>query len=116
MHGKKILIGISGGIAAYKIPLLVRLLVKAGAEVKVILSPAAEQFVSKVVLAALSKKAVHSSMYNKKDGTWNNHVELGLWADAMLIAPLRPIPLQKCVQVFVITCYWPPIYLLAVLW
>lgn len=86
LQDKKILLGITGSIAAYKSILLVRLLVKAGAEVKVILTPAAKDFVSPLTLSTLSRNAVLSDLYN--DDSWSNHVMLGRWADLMLVAPL----------------------------
>jgi len=95
MKGKKILLGVTGGIAAYKTPLLVRLLVKTGAEVKVIATPSAFEFVTAPTLATLSKNLVLSEFTQSKTGTWNNHVELGLWADLMVIAPLTANTLGK---------------------
>jgi len=95
MQGKRILLGISGGIAAYKIPILVRLLKKQGAEVRCILSPHAQDFVSPLVLATLSQEAVYSEFWNKQTGVWTNHVELGLWADVMLIAPATANTVSK---------------------
>jgi phosphopantothenoylcysteine decarboxylase/phosphopantothenate--cysteine ligase len=93
LSGKKIVLGVTGSIAAYKTPQLVRLLVKAGADVKVITTPSAEQFVTSLSLATVSKHPVHS---NINDGAaWNNHVELGRWADAMLIAPCSANTLAK---------------------
>ncbi len=86
MKGKKILIGVTGSIAAYKSALLVRELVKKEAEVKVILTTSASSFITPLTLATLSKHPVIST-FEKEDGEWNNHVELGLWADAMIIAP-----------------------------
>jgi phosphopantothenoylcysteine decarboxylase/phosphopantothenate--cysteine ligase len=86
MNGKKILVGVTGGIAAYKTPLLVRLLIKAGAEVKVIVSNDALDFVTPLTLSTVSKNPVVSS-FSDKNGTWNNHVELGLWADVFVVAP-----------------------------
>ncbi|MFT4981044.1 MAG: phosphopantothenoylcysteine decarboxylase/phosphopantothenate--cysteine ligase [Bacteroidia bacterium] len=86
MNGKKILVGVAGGIAAYKTPLLVRLLIKAGAEVKVIVSNDALDFVTLLTLSTVSKNPVVSS-FSDKNGTWNNHVELGLWADVFVVAP-----------------------------
>jgi len=85
MQGKKIIVAITGSIAAYKTPQLVRLLVKAGAEVQVIMTEAAKDFVSPLVLATVSKKAVFSSV--SEESHWNNHVHLGRWADVMLVAP-----------------------------
>lgn len=93
LSGKKIVLAVTGSIAAYKTPHLVRLLVKAGAEVRVLTTPSAEAFVSPLALATVSKHPVHS---NVADGTaWNNHVELGRWADAMLIAPCSANTLAK---------------------
>lgn len=86
MNGKKILVGVTGGIAAYKTPLLVRLLVKAGAEVKVVVTDNALDFVTDLTLSTVSKNPVVSSFYDAA-GTWNNHVELGLWADLFVVAP-----------------------------
>ena len=91
--GKKIVLGITGSIAAYKAPLIVRGLVKAGAEVKVIMTPAATDFVSKLTLATLSKSEVLIDLF--KEETWVNHVQLGRWADVMLIAPLSCNTLSK---------------------
>ena len=97
LSGKNILLGITGGIAAYKTTFLVRLLIKAGANVKVILTDSASSFVSPLTLATLSKNPVLSSFINKEDGSvsWNNHVELGLWADLMLIAPATANTMSK---------------------
>jgi phosphopantothenoylcysteine decarboxylase/phosphopantothenate--cysteine ligase len=95
MQGKRILLGITGGIAAYKIPILVRLLKKQGAEVRCVLTPSAQDFVSPLVLATLSEQAVHIEFWNKQTGVWTNHVELGLWADVMLIAPATANTISK---------------------
>ncbi len=93
LQGKKIILAVTGSIAAYKTPHFVRLLVKAGAEVKVLVTDAAVQFVSPLSLATVSK---HPVLANVNDGaTWNNHVELGLWADAMIIAPCSANTLGK---------------------
>lgn len=97
LAGKKILLGITGGIAAYKSALLVRLLIKAGAEVQVILTPSALAFVSPLTLATLSKRPVFTEYFKPETGEWNNHVELGLWPDLMLIAPLTANTLTKLV-------------------
>ncbi len=96
IKGKKILIGVSGSIAAYKSAILVRLLVKAGAEVKIILTEPAKDFITPLTLATLSKNPVYSSFYKNNEGEWNNHVELGLWADIMIIAPATAHTLAKC--------------------
>ncbi len=95
MQGKRVLLGITGGIAAYNIPILVRLLKKQGAEVRCILTPHAQDFVSPLVLATLSQEAVYSEFWNKQTGVWTNHVELGLWADVMLIAPATANTVSK---------------------
>ena len=97
LSGKKILLGISGGIAAYKTAHLVRLFIKAGAQVQVVMSPASLHFVTPLTLATLSKNPVYSTFYNEEESTgeWNNHVELGLWADLMLIAPATANTLSK---------------------
>ena len=88
LSGKKVLLGISGGIAAYKTPNLVRCLIKKGAEVKVVMTDSAKDFVTPLSLSTVSKNPVHSSFKSDdEDGVWNNHVELGLWADFMLICP-----------------------------
>ncbi|MCX2719380.1 bifunctional phosphopantothenoylcysteine decarboxylase/phosphopantothenate--cysteine ligase CoaBC [Lentiprolixibacter aurantiacus] len=97
LGGKKILLGITGGIAAYKTTFLVRLLIKAGAEVRVIMTPSAGDFVSPLTLATLSKHKVLIDFVNKEEHSvdWNNHVDLGLWADLMLIAPATANTLSK---------------------
>jgi phosphopantothenoylcysteine decarboxylase / phosphopantothenate---cysteine ligase len=97
LKGKKILLGISGGIAAYKTATLVRLFIKAGAHVQVIMTPASKDFVTPLTLSTLSKNPVFSSFYNEEDpnAQWNNHVELALWADLMLIAPATANTLSK---------------------
>ncbi len=93
LEGKKILLGVTGSIAAYKVAILVRLLIKAGAEVKVILTPAAKEFVSPLTLSTLSRNPVLIDLVN--DDTWQNHVSLGRWADIMLLAPLSCNTLSK---------------------
>jgi len=97
LNGKKILLGVSGGIAAYKTASLVRLFIKAGAHVQVIMTPASKDFVTPLTLSTLSKNPVHSSFFNQddEDEVWNNHVELGLWADLMLVAPATANTLSK---------------------
>ena len=96
LEGKKIILGVTGSIAAYKSAFLVRLLIKAGAEVKVILTDAAANFITPVTLSALSKNPVYTNFY-KEDGSgqWNSHVEFGLWADLMIIAPASANTLAK---------------------
>ena len=96
MQGKKILLGVSGSISAYKSALLVRLLVKAGAEVQVIMTESATGFITPLTLATLSKRPVLSTFTDSDTGTWNNHVELGLWADALVIAPASARTLARC--------------------
>lgn len=101
LSGKRILLGVTGSIAAYKSALLVRLLVKAGAEVQVILTRAAHEFITPLTLATLSKRPVLTEFVaNDGTGTWNNHVDLGLWADAYLIAPATAHSLAKCAHGF----------------
>ena len=93
LKGKKILLGIAGSIAAYKSPYLVRLLIKAGAEVKIIMTPSAKDFVSKLTLSTLSRNPVFTELFDEE--SWANHVMLGRWADVMLIAPLSCNTLAK---------------------
>lgn len=95
MRGKKILLGITGSIAAYKSALLVRLLVKEGAEVKVVMTKAAIDFITPLTLSTLSKHPVYSEYANQETGEWSNHVELGLWADAFVIAPASANTISK---------------------
>ena len=97
LNGKNVLLGVSGGIAAYKTASLVRLLIKAGAHVQVVMTPASLDFVTPLTLSTLSKNPVYSTFYNDEDAnaTWNNHVELALWADYMLIAPATANTLSK---------------------
>lgn len=97
LSGKKILLGVSGGIAAYKTAHLVRLFIKAGAQVQVVMTPASKDFVTPLTLSTLSKNPVHSSFYNQEDenAMWNNHVELALWADYMVIAPATANTMSK---------------------
>ena len=95
MFGKRILLGITGGIAAYKTASLVRLLKKSGAEVRCVLTPSATSFISPLVLATLSENPVHIEFWNKETGQWTNHVELALWADVMLIAPATANTISK---------------------
>ena len=100
LKGKKILLGISGGIAAYKSASLVRLFIKLGADVKVVMTPSAKDFVTPLTLSTLSKNPVHSSFYNDNDenALWNNHVELALWADFLVIAPATANTMSKMVN------------------
>ena len=95
LKGKKILVGITASIAAYKIPFLVRLLKKEGAEVQVIMTESSRDFVSQLTLATLSGNPAYHLPFNPQDGSWNSHVEFGLWADLMLIAPLSASTLSK---------------------
>lgn len=100
LRGKNILLGVSGGIAAYKTASLVRLFIKAGAHVQVVMTPASKDFITPLTLSTLSKNPVHSSFYNEDDenAVWNNHVELGLWADFMVIAPATANTMAKMVS------------------
>ena len=95
LKGKKIVLGITGSIAAYKACLIIRGLVKAGAEVEVVITPAGKEFITPITLSALTHKPVISEFFAQRDGTWNSHVDLGLWADAMLIAPCTASTLGK---------------------
>lgn len=95
LNGKKILLGVTGSIAAYKAAVLTRLMVKEGAQVKVIMSPAAHDFITPLTLSTLSKNPVLTEFIKDNSGQWNNHVELGLWADVMLIAPASANTLAK---------------------
>ena len=98
LNQKKILLGITGSIAAYKSATLVRLLIKAGAEVQVLMTPAATEFISPLTISTLSKNPVHADIAT--DASWNNHVELGLWADVMIMAPLTATTLAKMAHGF----------------
>ena len=95
LKGKNIIVGITGGIAAYKTASLVRLLVKAGASVQVIMTPNAREFITPVTLSTLSGKPVISEFFTANTGQWNSHVDLGLWADAMVIAPATASTIAK---------------------
>ncbi len=95
LGGKKIVLGVSGSIAAYKAALLIRLLVKDGAEVKVVMTPSAHDFITPLTLSTLSKNPVLTQFVKDESGQWNNHVELGLWADALVIAPASANTLAK---------------------
>ena len=95
LSGKKVLLGVTAGIAAYKTAYIVRLFIKAGAEVRVVMTPEAKEFVTPLTLSTLSKNEVVSSFTNEEGETWNNHVDLGLWADFMLIAPATANTLSK---------------------
>ncbi len=95
LKGKKIVLGITGSIAAYKSCLIIRELVKRGAEVQVVITPAGKEFITPITLSALTQKPVISEFFSQRDGTWHSHVALGLWADAMLIAPCTASTLGK---------------------
>lgn len=109
LEGKHILLGVTGSIAAYKAAYLVRLLKKRGAEVQVVMTPSAKDFITPVTLSALSGRAVLSEFFQMTDGTWNSHVELGLWADAMLVAPATAATIGKMASGtadnLLVTCY-----------
>ena len=98
LHAKKVILGISGSIAAYKTPLLVRALVKAGAEVQVVMTSSSKSFVAPLSLSTVSNRAVYSEFVESEEELWNNHVDLGLWADLMLIAPASANTLSKMAQ------------------
>ena len=95
LEGKKIVLGITGSIAAYKSCLLIRELIKKGAEVQVVITPAGREFITPITLSALTHKPVVCEFFSQRDGTWNSHVDLGLWADAMVIAPCTAASLSK---------------------
>ena len=95
LKGKHIILGITGGIAAYKAAMLTRLLIKAGAEVQVVMTPAAKEFITPVTLSALTGKPVVSEFFTANTGEWHSHVDLGLWADAMVIAPATACTIGK---------------------
>lgn len=95
LKGKKIVLGITGSIAAYKACLIIRTLIKRGAEVQVVITPAGKEFITPITLSALTHKPVISEFFAQRDGTWNSHVDIGLWADAMLVAPCTAASLGK---------------------
>lgn len=95
LQGKKIVVGITGSIAAYKTCSLIRLFIKAGAEVQVVITPAGKEFITPVTLSALTSKPVVSEFFSQRDGSWHSHVALGLWADAMIIAPCTASTIGK---------------------
>lgn len=95
LKGKKIVLGITGSIAAYKACLIIRGLIKQGAEVQTVITPAGKEFITPITLSALTHKLVISEFFSQRDGTWNSHVDIGLWADAMLIAPCTASTLGK---------------------
>ena len=95
LQGKKIVLGITGSIAAYKSCLIIRQLIKHGADVQVVITPAGKEFITPITLSALTSKPVISDFFSQRDGTWHSHVDLGLWADAMLIAPATASTIGK---------------------
>lgn len=95
LKGKKIVLGITGSIAAYKSCLIIRELIKQGAEVQVVITPSGKEFITPITLSALTSKPVISEFFSQRDGTWHSHVDLGLWADAMLIAPATASSIGK---------------------
>lgn len=95
MKGKKIVLGITGSIAAYKAAVLTRGLIKNGAEVQIVITPAGKEFITPITLSALTSKPVISEFFSQRDGTWHSHVDLGLWADAMVIAPATASTIGK---------------------
>jgi phosphopantothenoylcysteine decarboxylase / phosphopantothenate---cysteine ligase len=95
LKGKHIVLGITGSIAAYKSCLIIRELIKKGAEVQVVITPAGKEFITPITLSALTSKPVISEFFSQRDGTWNSHVSLGIWADLMLIAPATASSIGK---------------------
>ena len=95
LQGKHIVLGISGSIAAYKAAVLTRLFIREGAEVQIVITPAGKEFITPITLSALSSRPVISEFFNGRDGTWNSHVDIGLWADAMVIAPATAATIGK---------------------
>ena len=95
LENKKIVLGITGSIAAYKACILARLLIKKGAEVQVVMTPSAKEFITPLTLATLTQKPVVSEFFDRRDGSWHSHVSLGLWADAMLVAPASASTIGK---------------------
>lgn len=95
LKGKKIVLGITGSIAAYKSCLIIRQLVRQGAEIQVVITPSGKEFITPITLSALTQKPVISDFFSQRDGTWHSHVDLGLWADAMLVAPCTAATLGK---------------------
>ena len=95
LENKKIVLGITGSIAAYKACILIRLLIKKGAEVQVVMTPAANEFITPLTLSTLTQKPVVSEFFDRRDGSWHSHVALGLWADAMIVAPASASTIGK---------------------
>ena len=95
LRGKHILLGISGSIAAYKAAVLARMLVREGAEVQIVITPAGKEFITPVTLSALTRRPVISDFFAQRDGTWHSHVDIGLWADAMVVAPATASTIGK---------------------
>ena len=95
LKGKHIVLGITGSIAAYKACILIRGLIKAGAEVQVVITPAGKEFITPLTLSTLTSKPVVSEFFDRRDGSWHSHVDLGLWADAMVIAPATASSIGK---------------------
>lgn len=109
LKGKKILLGVTGSIAAYKSAYLIRMLVKEGAEVKVVMTEAAKDFITPLTLATLAQNPVNLQLFDSESGKWNSHVELGMWADAFLIAPATANTIAKMANGFadnlLLACY-----------
>lgn len=95
LKGKKIVLGITGSIAAYKSCLIIRALIKKGAEVQVVITPSGKEFITPLTLSTLTGKPVVSEFFDRRDGSWHSHVSLGMWADAMLIAPATASTIGK---------------------
>jgi phosphopantothenoylcysteine decarboxylase/phosphopantothenate--cysteine ligase len=95
LKGRKILLGVTGGIAAYKTATIIRLLVKEGAEVKVIMTPLAKEFITPLTMATLSRNPIMVDFFDPEDGRWNSHIDLGMWADLFLVAPVTANTMGK---------------------
>ncbi len=109
LKGKKIVLGITGSIAAYKACLILRLLIRQGAEVQVVITDAGKQFITPVTLSALSGKPVVSEFFTANDGTWHSHVDLGIWPTPCLLPPAQPVRWARWFTALPITCLSPPI-------
>ena len=109
LKGKKIVLGITGSIAAYKSCLIIRGLIKRGAEVQVVITPAGKEFITPITLSALTHKPVVSEFFSQRDGTWNSHVDLGLWSTPCSSLLAQPLPWERWLTELLTTCSSQPI-------